>query len=370
MLNRPVWAEINLSAIAHNVQQIKSLLKPETRFCAVVKADAYGHGAIEVAKIALASGADRLAVAILNEALELRLAGISVPILVLGYTPPEQAQDAVANDIVLTVFSQEVAMVISHAAVSLGRMAKVHIKIDTGMSRIGIRPDCAGEFAASVAAMPGIEVEGVFTHFAKADSGDKAYTYEQLSRFNKAVEGMRENGVQPLIHHVANSAATLDMPDLHLDMVRPGISLYGCWPSDEVVRHIQLKPAMFLKAKVGYVKEVPPSTPISYGCTYLTRGNCRVATLPLGYADGWTRALSGRASVLVRGQRAPIVGRICMDQCMIDVTHIPGVVPGDEVLLFGGNEIPVGEIANYLGTIDHEVLCGIGKRVPRSYINN
>lgn len=368
MFERPVWAEIDLEAIAHNVQQIKRKVKPGAQFCAVVKADGYGHGAVAVARTVLDNGADRLAVAILNEALELRKAGFTVPILIIGYTPPHQAGLLVENGIAQTIFSMDVAEALSQAAVTAGRKAKVHLKIDTGMSRIGIRPEDAGEFAAAVAALPGIEIEGVFSHFATADSKDKTYAWEQFDKFKKALALIEAKGISIPIRHIANSAATLEMPETHLDMVRPGIILYGLWPSDEVQQDIELKPAMKFKARVSYVKELPARISISYGRTYYTDKDSCIATIPVGYADGWSRLLAGKASVVIAGRRAPLVGRVCMDQCMVDVTAIPGVKPDDEVLLFGGKDLPVEEVAEKLGTINYEVVCMVSKRVPRYYV--
>lgn len=368
MIERPVWAEINLSAIANNVRQIKTLVKPGVKFCAVVKADGYGHGAIAVARTALEAGADRLAVAILGEALELRRAGFTVPILILGFTPSQQAAQVVANDITQTVFSLEAAEALSAAALACGKRAKVHIKIDTGMSRIGIQPQEAGDFAAAVAALPGIEIEGVFSHFATSDSEDKSFTWEQFGKFKHALEMIEARRIKIPIRHIANSAATLEMPETHLDMVRPGIILYGLWPSDEVKQTINLVPAMKFKAQVGYVKGLQPRVSISYGRTYFTEKESVVATLPVGYADGWTRLLAGKASVVIKGERAPLVGRVCMDQCMVDVTSIPGVVAGEEALLFGGPQLPVEEVAQKIGTINYEIVCMIGKRVPRHFV--
>lgn len=368
-MERPVWAEINLSAVAENVRQIKAEVRPGVKFCAVVKADAYGHGALAVAKTVLSAGADRLAVAIVSEAVALRQAGFTVPILILGYTPPHQAVQVVGNDLVQTIFDMDAAEALSSAAISCGKQAKVHLKIDTGMSRIGVQPNDAGEFAAAVAALPGIEIEGVFSHFATSDSEDKTFTWEQFDKFKKALELIDARGIKIPIRHIANSAATLELPETHLDMVRPGIILYGLWPSSEVKRQIILEPAMKFKAQVGYVKQLPAATSISYGRTYYTDKQSIIATLPVGYADGWTRLLAGKASVVIRGERAPLVGRVCMDQCMVDVSHIPEVKAGDDALLFGGSELPVEEVAHKLGTINYEVVCMVGKRVPRKYVN-
>lgn len=368
MFERSVWAEIDLGAIAHNVGQIRKMTANNAQICAVIKADAYGHGAIAVARTVLQAGADRLAVAIINEALALRQAGFRVPILILGYTPACQAAIVVEQDLTQTIFSIESAQALSGAAVAAGKIVNVHIKIDTGMGRIGIRPEDAGKFAAAVAALPGIRIEGVFSHFATADSRDKSFTYEQYKQFTAGLAYIEAKGIHIPIRHIANSAAILDFPHMHLDMVRPGIILYGLWPSDEMEQTIDLRPAMKFKAQVCFSKDMPAHAGISYGRTYITEQVSRIATLPVGYADGWSRLLANKTSVLVRGQRAPLVGRVCMDQCMIDVTHIPGVVPGDEVLLFGGVELPVEEIAEHMGTINYEIVCMIGKRVPRLYV--
>ncbi len=368
MLERSVWAEIDLSAVEHNVKEIRQWVKPSAKLCAVVKADGYGHGAVPVARAVLAAGADCLAVAIVSEALELRQAGITVPILVLGYTPPEQAEIVIANDITQTVFSLEVAQALSAAALEQNRIAKLHIKVDTGMGRVGIRPQESGDFAAAVSALPHVFLEGIYSHFAASDSNDKAFTLQQYRRFSAAVERVKARGIEIPIRHIANSAAVLDLPEMHLDMIRPGIILYGLWPSEEVRHQLNLKPAMKLKAQVGFVKSVPAGTPISYGLAFYTQRASRIATLPVGYADGWSRSLANRAKVLVKGQRATVVGRVCMDQCMVDVTDVSGVAAGDEALLFGGEELPVEEVARHMGTIHYEVICMIGKRVPRSYV--
>ena len=367
MLERPVWVQIDLAALEHNVRVIKGLLKPETKFCAVVKADAYGHGAIEVARVAVAAGADYLAVAILSEALELRGAGFTVPILILGHTPELQARQVVAHAVEQTIFSLEAARALSEAAVELGTIAKVHIKVDTGMSRVGVQPAAVADFAAAVAALPGICIEGLFSHFATADSADKTYAFKQLDCFEQVIQDLKCRDIDIPLKHIANSAAILELPQTQFNMVRPGIILYGLWPSNEVKQTIELRPVMQFKALVSLVKEVPGGVGVSYGCTYVTKRPSRIATLPVGYADGWTRLLAEKASVLIRGHRASVIGRICMDQCMIDVTDIPDVQAGDEVLLFGGEELPVDEIADHLGTINYEIVCMVGKRVPRVY---
>jgi len=368
MSDQSVWAEIDLGAIEHNVRQIRKITETHTQICAVVKADAYGHGAVAVARAALHAGADRLAVANISEALQLRQAGFTTPILILGYTPECQARTVVDYNITQTVFSIDTARALSEAAVATGKVSNVHIKIDTGMGRIGICPAEAGNFATVVANLPGIKIEGVFSHFAASDSSDKTFTYEQYGRFTEAVQSIKEAGISIPIRHIANSAAILDLPHMHLDMVRAGIILYGLWPSNEVEKKIQLKPAMKLKTQVAFVKELPANASISYGRTYFTPKASRIATLPVGYADGWSRLLANKASVFMEGRRAPLVGRVCMDQCMIDITHIPRVITGDEVVLFGNEDLPVEEIAEWMGTINYEIICMIGKRVPRVYV--
>ncbi|MBC8015775.1 MAG: alanine racemase [Sporomusaceae bacterium] len=368
MFERPVWAEIDLGAIAYNVGQIRKITAGSTQICAVIKADAYGHGAVEVARTVLQAGADRLAVAIVSEALELRQAGFRVPILLLGHTPVSQAAIVVDHDLTQTIYSMDLAQALSGAAAAAGKIVNVHIKIDTGMGRIGIRPEDAGEFAEAVSALPGIKIEGVFSHLATADSYDKSFAYEQYQRFMEGLQYIKAKAIHIPIRHLANSAAILDLPQTHLDMVRPGIILYGLWPSDEMDQTLELRPAMKFKAQVGFIKDMAAHTSVSYGRSYFTERPARIATLPVGYADGWSRLLAGKAQVLVRGQRAPLVGRVCMDQCMIDVSNIPGAAEGDEALLFGGADLPVEEVASFMGTINYEIVCMVGKRVPRLYL--
>ncbi len=366
-VGRLTRAEVDLSAIRRNVLSFRSLIAPTTRFCAVVKADGYGHGAAAVAGAALRAGADHLAVAILDEALSLRAAGFTGPILILGHTPARQAHLVAENGLTQTIYSLEQAEALAGAADALGLLAKVHLKVDTGMGRLGVTPDAAPDFAKTVDRLPGLITEGVYTHFAQADSRDKAHALKQFDAFRGVLTALKDRGLDIPVKHCANSAATLDLPETHLDMVRVGISLYGLSPSAETTRPIDLTPAMRLKTGIVLLKRVPAGTPLSYGCTCVTEVPSDIATLPVGYADGWPRSLSGRAHVLVGGQRAPVVGRICMDQCLVDVTGIPGVADGDDVLLFGGPELPVEEAAGLLGTINYEMVCLVGKRVPRVY---
>jgi len=367
LTGRPTWAEIDLGAVGHNARHFKSLLRPPTRLCAVVKAEGYGHGAAQSARAALAAGADQLAVAVLDEALFLREAGFTEPILIMGHTPQAAAPLVVANRLTQTIWDMEQGRALAAAAASLGVQARVHLKIDTGMGRLGVSPDEAGPLAAALGRLPGLDLEGAYTHFAQADARDKTSALKQFAAFEKALLAIRGQGVTLTLRHAANSAAALELPQTHLDMVRIGISLYGLAPSEECGGSAPLRPAMRFKTRVVFLKDVPAGTPLSYGGEYVTPGPARIATLPVGYADGWTRMLTGKAEVVVRGRRAKVVGRICMDQCLADVTLVEGLKTGDEVLLFGGPELPVEEVAARLGTINYEVVSMVGRRVPRIY---
>ena len=369
---RPVWAEIDLSAIENNIREIRRLTKPSAKVMAVVKANAYGHGAVAVSKTVLTNGADWLAVALLQEAVELREAGFSVPILILGYTPLEQMELVITNDLRQTIYSLEQAEALSSAAGKAGRKATVHIKVDTGMGRIGFLPKQESiDSIIKIARLPHLEVEGIYTHFAIADAEDKDYSIEQLQYFQWLLDQLAKSGLHISIRHAANSAGLIDLPEAHFDLVRPGLILYGMYPSNEVQKtKLFLRQAMSLKAEVSYVKQVAKGTAISYGCTFVTARHSQIASLPLGYADGYTRLLSNNTDVLIKGKRAPIVGRVCMDQCMIDVTGFADVAMGDEVVLMGRQEnefISAEEIASRIGTINYEVVCMFSSRVPRVY---
>lgn len=372
---RPTWAEINLDNFKHNLTEIKKVTCSTAKLCAIVKADGYGHGAVEVAREALACGVSYLGVAFLDEAVELRENGITSPILILGFTPENQFDKILEYNITQTVYNINSAVILSECALKRNKKAKVHIKIDTGMSRIGFCPDTltTAEFK-KLFLLKGLEVEGIFTHFARADERDKSCTNGQFQIFTEVVNTIEEDNYKIPIKHAANSAGILQYPETHLDMVRPGIILYGLYPSDEVARSlISLKPVMSLKTRVSNVKVLPKGRAISYGGTFITQRQSIIATLPVGYADGFSRLLSSKAQVLIKGQRAPVVGRICMDQCMVDITDVQESVSiGDEVILIGddGNHrISAEEIAKLMGTINYEVVCGISKRVPRVYIS-
>lgn len=370
------WAEVNLDNIAHNVREIKRIVDKNAELLAVVKADAYGHGVMEVSKILLENGVSRLAVSMLDEAIQLRKNGIEVPILVLSYTDPNRAEEIIDNGITQTVFSHDLAEGLSQAAQRLGRDVKIHIKIDTGMTRVGFMPGySAVKNVISISKLPRIIIEGLYTHFASADEKDKAYTDMQFEKFTSIINELNRVGVYIPIKHVCNSAGIIEFPHMHFNMVRPGIALYGLYPSLDVNHEIvNLKPAMTLKANITLVKDVEKDTCVSYGRIFKTTRNSRIATIPIGYADGYTRLLTGKGKVLINGQRAPIVGKICMDQCMVDISNIKGNVNvGDEVVLFGKQkkeEIKVEELADSIGTISYEVVSIIGKRIPRVYFKN
>lgn len=371
---RPCFAEINLDNFRHNFREVKRLAQGK-KTIGVIKADGYGHGAIELARILEEENADYFAVAVITEALELRRNGFKTPILVLGFTPPNFAKEIVENDITQAVFSYESAEAISNEAVRQNKVAKLHIKVDTGMGRVGyLIEDNAISEIKRISKLKNIHIEGIFSHFSAADEVDKNFAYLQLERFNQMIKNLSDEGIEFEIRHLSNSAAIIDLPEAYFDAVRPGIMLYGYYPSDEVKKErLTLKPVMTLKANIAHVKEVPVNTPISYGRKFYTQKVSKIATLPLGYADGYTRLLFGKVKVIVNGTLCPVVGRICMDQCMIDITECGDVKVGDEVILIGessGVSNNADEIAKLLGTINYEVLCMISKRVPRIYIED
>ena len=370
-----VLAIVDLDAIASNIKNIRAKVDKNSGIIGIIKADAYGHGSVETAKVLLDNGADWLAVAVVDEGLNLRKNGITAPILLLGYTPELRLSDVINNGFIQTVYSYDTAKKLSDAASALGKKAVIHIKIDTGMGRIGYRvnEESADEIV-KISKLPNIDVNGMFTHFSTADEADKAYTLEQYNKFVKMNDMLEERGLHIPVKHAANSAAIMDFDNMMFNMVRPGIILYGAYPSDEVKKeNLSLSPAMSIKTHVSYVKDVNEGDSISYGRKYTAPSKRRIATIPVGYADGFIRAYSNGGKVLVRGEYAPIVGRICMDQFMVDVTDIDGVEVNDEVVLMGrqgDKEITADFIASVLDTINYEVFCTLSKRVPRQYIQN
>lgn len=367
----PTWAEIDLDAIAHNTRQLKKLVGEKTELMAVVKANAYGHGAVPVTRTVLKGGGSRLAVNRVSEGVQLRQAGITAPILVLGYAPPAEAETIVQHDLTPTVNTQELALSLSKASVAHGRETAVHVKVDTGLGRFGLLPEEVVAFVKGLMKLAALRLEGIWTHFATADEADKSYTYRQFGIYQQVVERLGGEGIHFPLHHVANSAATLDLPETHLDMVRCGITLYGLYPSTEVSRPIALRPAMSLKSRVARIRTLPAGSSISYGRTYTTSRPTPAALIPLGYGDGFHRLLSNRGAVLIRGKRAPIIGRVCMDQFAVDVSGIEGVQQDDEVVVIGRQgeeEISAEEVAAWASTINYEVVTAITARVPRVYI--
>ncbi len=365
------YATIDLDAIEHNVRALVAHTTAREIF-AVVKSNAYGHGAVQVAETALNSGATRLAVGRVDEAWQLRSGGIHAPILVMCYTVPAEAETIVEQNLMATVISLESAEALSRRAVALGRTVGVHVKVDTGMGRFGLLPESEVlPYLAALEKLPNLEIEGIFTHFATADSHDKSYAHQQFARFQEILQMVEEAGHSIPVRHAANSAATLDLPETHLDAVRPGIAMYGMYPSEEVSREVPLRPALTLKSHVGRVRTLPAGSSVSYGRTFIAKGPTTVANIPVGYGDGYHRALSNKGAVLIGGQKAPIVGRVCMDQFVVDVSHIPGVAEGDEVVLIGsqGDErITPEEVAALAGTINYEVTTGLLQRIPRLFL--
>ena len=366
------WAEISLGNLEHNYRALRACA-PDSKFLGVVKANAYGHGAVPVARKLEELGADYLSVACLNEAMELRQAGIRMPILILGATPEELAGLVVDYDVTQTVFTPGLAQALSQAAGVQGRRAKIHVKVDTGMSRLGLLdhdPAAAAREVEGLCALPNLEAEGIFTHFANAD-GDEAYTMLQFTRFLDTLAELEETyGRKFEIRHCAASGAVLNYPCTHLDMVRPGVALYGHAPDPSCagLDELDLRPAMTLKSRVAAVRDLPGDTPVSYGCTQrVGRNGGRVAVLPIGYADGLHRVLSGRGSVWLDGKRRPIIGRVCMDMCMVALEDGDQVKAGDEAEIFGPH-LPVEESAELAGTIQYELLCAVSARVPRVYL--
>ncbi len=372
-----IYATVDLDAVRFNMDGMKGNIAPETKIMAVIKADGYGHGAVPIAKelepLDYLAG---FAVATAEEALILRKCGIRKPVLVLGYTFPDSYEEMIDYEIRPAVFRPDTIEQLSACAGRLNKKAKVHIKVDTGMSRIGIRPDGEGmELVRKVLDASGLELEGIFTHFARADERDKSAAEGQLTCFRQFINRVeKETGYRVPVCHCSNSAGIIEMREADMDMVRAGIILYGLWPSEEVAKDIlPLRPVMEVKSRIVYIKEIEEGTPVSYGGTFTAKRKTRVATIPAGYGDGYPRGLSGKGSILVRGKRAPILGRICMDQFMADVTDIPEAAEGDMVTLIGRDgdgQIAMEELGELSGRFNYELACCIGKRVPRIYLKS
>ena len=367
------FARIDLTAIRNNFESLKALLKPGVKTMAIVKANAYGHGAVRVAKT-LENLADYFAVADIQEALELRDNGIKNPILILSYTSTYHYEELIGNEIIPTVYSLEDAIKLSQTAVEMSRKAVIHIAVDTGMNRIGFK-DCdeSADIVKKISTLPNIEIEGVFTHFACADCKDKSFVNVQKQRFDKFVSSLEDRGLDIPIKHCCNSAATIDC-DSHYDMVRMGIALYGLYPSDEVMKEkVALKPAMEVVSRIIHIKDVEPGEGIGYGHAYVTPEKKKIATVCIGYADGYNRAFSNNGCVLVNGKRAKVVGRVCMDQIMIDITGIDGANVGDQVIIMGeqkGSIITAEELGEMCGSFNYEMICTFMPRVNKIYYEN
>jgi alanine racemase len=372
---RRVWAEVDLDAAKNNISEIRRITNEDAKIMAAVKADSYGHGAVELAKVFLKNGADALAVAIIDEAEQLRLEGLDCPILILGLTHVSSIKNVVKYDVTQAVFTYEMAKLISDEALSQGKIAKIHIKVDTGMGRIGFLPSEESiEVIERISKLPNILLEGIFTHFSVSDERDKEFTNKQFNIFINIIKELELKGINIPIKHCANSAAIIDCPEMHLNMVRPGIILYGLYPSNEVNKNkINLIPLMKLKASIVHIKQVKKDTSISYGRTFITQKDSTIATVPIGYADGYSRLLSSKGKVIIKDELAPVIGRVCMDQMMIDITGIEDVKVGDEVIVIGNSEnkkVSFEEVADIVGTINYEIVCMISKRIPRVYIKN
>ena len=368
------YAEVNLDALRHNILEARKNIKDNTKIMAIVKANAYGHGAVSVAK-ALEELVDAYGVAMIEEAIELRVNGLDKMILILGYTGEDWFPEVVKLDISQTVYTYEMAVKLNDVAKELNKKAKIHIKIDTGMGRIGFLPkEETVEIIKNISKLSNLTIEGIFTHFPKADEKDITAAKESFMRFQKIIKWLEKENIDIPIKHVSNSASIISIPEANLNMVRSGISTYGLYPSKEVARNIvQLRPAMQWKTKISYIKEVEPGTTIGYGSTFVADKKMKIATIPVGYADGMKRDLSNKGRVLIRGKLANIVGRICMDQFMVDVTEIENVTQGDAVTIFGRDgegAITVEEVADMAHSFNYEFVCSISSRVPRYYVKD
>jgi alanine racemase len=365
---RPTFAEINLDAIRHNLEIVSHIVKGGTKILGVVKADAYGHGMKEVSK-AIVDYVDYFGVASLDEAVGLRNIGIKKPILVIGAILPEEIEGVLKFNVIQTVSDLDVPKRLSKLAMSRNRTVKVHVKIDTGMGRLGFWHEEAIDFIKKISRLKNIVIDGIFTHFPNAEA-DKVFTYNQIGNFKRLVEDLWDNNIDIPIKHTANSMGLIDFKDSHMNMVRPGLMMYGIYPKPSLMKNILLRPALTLRTKITYLKSLPKGRGISYGMTYVTAKSTKLATIPIGYGDGYSRHFSNKAEVLINDRRCPIVGRVCMDMCMVDVGHLKNVKTGDDVILIGsqGKEIiRAEELAWLINTIPYEVLCNIGHRVPRIY---
>jgi alanine racemase len=371
MDSRSTWAEINLDALVHNFKEVKRKVGHKVGVMAIVKAQGYGHGIVQVSKVLEKEGVNYFGVTSPFEAFHLRREGIRSPILILGPTMLEEASGIIEKDITQTICTREVAFILQGECKRLKKKLKVHIEVDTGMGRTGVPYQRALRLVKEVVKIPELEIEGIFTHFSTADEEDKNFTKEQIRRFKEILEKLEEEKIDIPIKHAANSAGILDFSESYFNMVRPGLTLYGIYPSEYVSRSLDLYPVMSLKSRIIYLKRVKKGSTISYGKTYVTNKDTTIAILPMGYEDGYNRLLSNQGEVLIKGKRVRIAGRVCMDQTILDVGKVPDVKVGDEVVLIGKQgkkRISVEEIAKKVDTVPHEVVCRIAERVPRIYL--
>jgi alanine racemase len=363
-------AEVDLGALAFNYQQLRQLIPPSVKFLAVVKADAYGHGAIAVSRKLEELGTDFLGVASVPEGIELRQAGLDKPILILSGIYPEEVDEVLSHHLTPMIYRLDIAEALAAAARQRRTTIPIHIKVDTGMGRIGLLPEDTPAFVQRLQAFENLQIEGIASHLSTADEENPSFAEEQLKRFSRTIEEIKKVGITPRFYHVANSAALVNLSAANGTLVRPGIMLYGSYPAASLKPKIALRRVMSWKSRIADVKKVPAGYPISYGRTFVTKHDSLLAAIPVGYADGYSRLLSNRGEVLIKGKRAPVVGRVCMDWTMADVTAIPAVAAGDEVVLMGsqlGQEITAEEIGGWVGTISYEILCSVGRRVQRIY---
>ena len=371
-MHRPTWVEIDLSALRHNLLAIKKRVGKQTKIMGIVKADAYGHGDYEVSRVLLNNGVEMLGIAIIEEGISLRGKGIESPLLILGGIFEEQIDDVIQYNLTPTVYDLKLADALSKRANHFKKVVKVHVYVDTGMGSIGVRYDKAVEFAKALQDMKNLIIDGIYTHCSCSDDKESEFTNLQIKRFKDLVVAMDTVKSPIPLRHMANSGAILYYPAAYFNMVRPGLSLYGLYPSEEAPKTIDIKPIMSFKTRVIHIRKMEPGDAVSYGRTCKITKPTRVATLPLGYDDGYNRLLSNQGKVIIKGIKVPIIGRVCMDQCFVDVTNLKDVAVGDEVVLYGsqGKEmVSIESIAEQLGTIPYEVTCSISKRVPRIYIN-
>ncbi|MDI6786404.1 MAG: alanine racemase [bacterium] len=369
-MNYSCWVEINLDNIRHNINKFKNLLENRSKLLVVVKADGYGHGAIETSRVAISCGVDCLGVANCQEAITLRKAKINIPILVLGIIFPQDISKIIKYNLTPAVFNLKIVQELSRLGKKYSQNVKVHVKIDSGMGRMGILPDQAVDFLKNLQKLPYIELEGIYTHLATADEEDDTYAWEQFKKFENLLKKLEKENIHIPLKHISNSAAFVKFPMMYLNMARIGIMTYGLYPSLYCSQKIDLKPAMCFKTKILQIKTLPKGSGISYGKTYITSKDTKLAILPVGYNNGYNRLLSNKGHVIIRNKKVPLVGRVCMDLCMVDINKLENVKEEEEVILFGDNSISVDEIAKICASINYEIVCQVGKSVPRIYIKN